>query len=574
MNCNHEQYNNFRKKMIQRFDFEIGNPIGKPNDHYKYMTPGSGLNNGEIFEGAAQQDSLPIGDLPYLAPTYIYTQRVDFLEMIGVPYLIASIGSLRFTKPNVLEDPYGQWQLEWFFKHLWEKKNSMGFAMIPARFLPKTTKKDQKLIDHRIFDFTSKDLDFGNHTKLDMIKCNAGSFEIPSDPPYISDDGKLVFSGQYQRQTTKVISKPFRMSSVEITQGLFQRIMNDNQFDPLDARFHVKMWKIRSNEPDYTYDPYHYIVNNYYGWNAYHDRFGDRFRTFQSQMVGNDKPVVNVSLEEIFVFCNRLSQLQGLEPCYQLQYANADVHQYGKNLQEILANLPKIVDHTKNGFRLPTVAEWQCAALAGKITAFTETDSLVELAKYAHLNIDDSNIHPTIIDVAQKRPNSWGFYDMNGNVGEICIDGVELKVKPEFKNQYGIPEHQTLDYRNLHSSALLLLDIYPEIQSNTWYEWFGGFKALGSSNTQTLYVLGGSVLTSIKPNLWKITKTSGDIEDLKRKNEEILNTFRFRVENLWLGMSGIQLSIDKGYMGRHLGGTHSQGLYTNYVGFRIIQNCM
>ena len=93
---------------------------------------------------------------------------------------------------------------------------------------------------------------------------------------------------------------------------------------------------------------------------------------------GEDRPVASVSWKEAREFCLELSRKEG------------------------------------KAYRLPTEAEWECACRAGA-TSPTGTD-LAAGAWYSENS--DGTAHP----VATRAANSWGLFDMLGNVGEWTMD--------------------------------------------------------------------------------------------------------------------------------------------------------
>jgi sulfatase modifying factor 1 len=77
--------------------------------------------------------------------------------------------------------------------------------------------------------------------------------------------------------------------------------------------------------------------------------------------------------------------------------------------------------------RLPSLEEWEIASRAGARTTYFWGDNPKEITKYAniwygrdHLTADSTDGYMYTSPVAHFKPNSWGLYDMYGNVFEFC----------------------------------------------------------------------------------------------------------------------------------------------------------
>jgi uncharacterized repeat protein (TIGR02543 family) len=145
------------------------------------------------------------------------------------------------------------------------------------------------------------------------------------------------------------------------------------------------------------------------------------------------QPVTFISKHDMMVWCNALSEKEGLRPVYYTEAGCAAVFRDARNEPDVF------IDFGADGYRLPTEGEWEYAARYISGTAWLPINyasgasgtSEGQVSAVAVCN--DTATAP----VGTKNPNALGLYDMSGNVAEVVQDSKESYPTSTVKNRLG-----------------------------------------------------------------------------------------------------------------------------------------
>lgn len=126
-----------------------------------------------------------------------------------------------------------------------------------------------------------------------------------------------------------------------------------------------------------------------------------------------EHPVTNVEWSDAIVFANAISEKKGLKPVY--------LDSQGIPVRDS-TRYEVTLDTKANGYRLPTLEEWQIAARGGNLgirngsygDSFSGSKHSDIVAWFPEFNATYFGTSP----VKQLKPNALGLYDMSGNVSE------------------------------------------------------------------------------------------------------------------------------------------------------------
>jgi len=318
-----------------------------------------------------------------------------------------------------------------YFKDIEQKKNTKkGMEMrknTTKKFLMREDRFEQRMISQVINEFILKKSNKLKTRKNDtQYGCDSIGFSnifSLNTKTSLNTSNKIVdFKMVLCLGTNKLHN--FLIGETEVTQELYEKIMGNN--------------------PSYFNDK-----NSYDPKGQYNKKLGDTSK----------HPVEQVSWLDAITFCNKLSELQGLNPCYKI-VSTSNLSITGVMTKHICS--AKVdCDTQKNGYRLPTNEEWQYAALAGTNNSWAGTNVRYKVDEYAWFGANSNDhTHP----VATKKPNEWGLYDMNGNVSEWNNDGTETH------------KVTSMSSWNSHIAELKITSEFNGNRSIAYKNWSVGFR--------------------------------------------------------------------------------------------------
>ena len=212
--------------------------------------------------------------------------------------------------------------------------------------------------------------------------------------------------------TFKLIDKTYTVGSVEFTMkgiaAVNDALVGNNDYNN-NKPHTVSLSAYLIGETEVTQELWQAVMGNNPSW-----FYGS----------SGKEPVESVNWYHAIAFCNKLSIKLRLEPCYTVKVGGNPVDFTTLPFNQIPTTRntdwdKAELDMNKNGFRLPTEAEWEWAAKGGKDYKWAGTNTETELTNYAWYY--SNSVYKTH-EVKKKEPNGYGLYDMSGNVWEWCWD--------------------------------------------------------------------------------------------------------------------------------------------------------
>jgi uncharacterized protein (TIGR02171 family) len=160
---------------------------------------------------------------------------------------------------------------------------------------------------------------------------------------------------------------------------------------------------------------------------------------------GDNYPQYNVTWFDAILFCNEKSKKEKLDTVYS--YVGAPQIQSGN----VIGMAGVIIHYDRDGYRLPTEAEWEYAAREGTSQIpFPHLADTTDAKNYAWFSLNaGGQTHP----VARLLPNLFGLYDMAGNLYEWTNDWLGFYCVSSITNSIGVPQPSTVNVKSIKGGS-------------------------------------------------------------------------------------------------------------------------
>jgi len=255
----------------------------------------------------------------------------------------------------------------------------------------------------------TKTLDLGNGVKLELVLIPAGKFVMGSPEPKQVDKTaflRKIIIGQ------AVLAAGGGILIILVGGAILRTIRKKHRFQYSLRRFMAMMFAASLCVLGGMH--WSYSAKALYEHHAATARFKSSWDW--------ETPAHEVTLTTPFyigkfeVTQEQYEQVMGLNRSY-LQGPNMPVQ--GVSWHEAHEFCEKVSEKACLTVQLPTEAQWEHACRAGTTTAYYTGDAEIDLDRAAWYY---ANSNEKAHSVGQKTPNSWGVYDMHGNVWEWCQD--------------------------------------------------------------------------------------------------------------------------------------------------------